>query len=262
MKKIILLSLFIINTLILITGCVPSQPTEDYELLPSERLINKLEANRRKIKTFDGNGTLIVNTPEISNQSATFRVVLQKPDSIYLTILGPFGIELAEALVTKENFVFYDALQNTAYLGSVNSNILQSIFRINLSFDDLIDAFVGSVNLTQNLYRPPDKYIVEDDKYVLTYQDSSRLNETIYKVDVRQLGITDYQMYDFDGNEILEGQYNKFELLENVAVPYKIQIQNIADDQKINIDYKKIVVNKKNINIDFKLPDDAKIIKW
>ncbi len=196
------------------------------------------------------------------DNSATFRIVLLKPDSIYLTIMGPFGIELAQALVTKDKFTFYDALQNTAYVGSVNSNALQSIFRINLSFEDLLDAFIGSVNLTNNLYRAPDNYYVEDERYVLTYLDSARTNKTIYKVDVRQLGITNYQLFGLDETLMLQGNYSNFELLENVAVPYKIAIENKTDDQKISIDYKKITVNKKNIYIDFKLPDDATIIKW
>lgn len=262
MRKLFLFLLIAVNFLLIFNyGCVPSQPTEEFELLPSERLINKLESNRRKIKNFDGSGTINVTTPSMDN-SATFRVVLVKPDSIYLTILGPFGIELAQALVTKQKFTFYDALQNTAYVGAVNSESLQSIFRINLSFEDLVDAFVGAVNLTQNLYRPPDNYVVEGNKYVLTYQDSARLNTTIYKVDVRQLGITDYQLYNFDNELSLEGKYTKFELLENVAVPYKIQVHNKIDDQLVAIDYKKINVNKNNIKIDFSIPDDATIIKW
>ena len=243
MKKISLIILFLSNILILINGCVPSQPTEEFELLPSERLTNKLEANRRKIKNFEGNGTIFVNSPQMDN-SATFRIVLQKPDSIYLTIMGPFGIELAQALVTKDKFTFYDALKNTAYIGAVNSNALQSIFRINLSFEDLLDAFVGSVNLTNNLYRAPDNYFVEDDRYVLTYLDSARTNKTIYRVDVRQLGITEYQLFGLDDELMLEGKYSDFELLENVAVPYKIAIENKTDEQRIGIDYKKINVNK------------------
>jgi len=261
LRKISLIILFLSNILLILIGCVPSQPTEEFELLPSERLTNKLEANRRKIKTFEGSGTIFVNSPSMDN-SATFRIVLLKPDSIYLTIMGPFGIELAQALVTKEKFTFYDALQNTAYVGAVNSNALQSIFRINLSFEDLLDAFIGSVNLTNNLYRAPDNYYVEDERYVLTYLDSARTNKTIYKVDVRQLGITNYQLFGLDESLILQGIYSDFELLENVAVPYKIAIENKTDDQKISIDYKKIIVNKKNIFIDFKLPDDATIIKW
>ncbi len=260
MKRTLLRYLVIINFIYLITACVPSQPTEDFELLPSERLTNKLEANRRKIKTFEGNGTITVNSP-VEN-SATFRIVLLKPDSIYLTVMGPFGIELAQALVTKSKFTFYDALQNTAYTGDVNSNALRSIFRINLSFDDLLDAFIGSVNLTNNLYRAPDEYFVEGDKYILTYYDSTHSNKSIYKVDVRQLGITEYQLFDPDEELILQGNYKDFELLENVAVPYKINIDNKIDEQRINIDYKKIRVNKDNIRIDFKVPDDAAIIKW
>jgi hypothetical protein len=176
--------------------------------------------------------------------------------------MGPFGIELAQALVTKEKFTFYDELQNTAYVGDVNSNALRSIFRINLSFEDLLDAFVGAVNLTNNLYRLPDIYIVEDDKYILTYNDSGRNNTTVYRVDIRQLGITNYEMYELDGPLNLRGTYSDFQLLENVAVPYKIGIENIIDEQKINIEYRKITVNKNNIVIDFKIPDDATIIKW
>lgn len=261
MKKIGFIVLIFTNFLLIISGCVPSQPTEDFELLPSERLTNKLEANRRKIKSFEGTGTIFVNTPTMDN-SATFRIILQKPDSINLTIMGPFGIELAQALVTKDKFTFYDALQNTAYVGDVNSNALQSIFRINLSFEDLLDAFVGSVNLTSNLYRPPDNYFVEADKYVMSYSDSARNVTSVFRVDVRQLAITNFEMFDIDNQILLRSRYSDFQLLETVAVPYKIGVENVVDDQKINIEYKKINVNKPNIVIDFKVPDDATIIKW
>ena len=104
--------------------------------------------------------------------------------------------------------------------------------------------------------------MVEDDKYILTYNDSGRNNTTVYRVDIRQLGITNYEMYELDGPLNLRGTYSDFQLLENVAVPYKIGIENIIDEQKIKIEYRKITVNKNNIVIDFKIPDDATIIKW
>ncbi len=43
----------------------------------------------------------------------------------------------------------------------------------------------------------------------------------------------------------LTGQYSDFQLLETVAVPYKIGIENILDEQKINIEYKKIYCKQK-----------------
>ncbi len=242
-------------------GCVPSKPLNEVEILPSERLINKLEANRRKINNFEGVGVLSIESEQYDN-STNFRVVMQKPDSIYLTILGPFGIELAQALVTKQNYIFYDALENKAYTGEVNEDILRDIFKINLSFSDLMDAFVGSVNLTRNLYKQPDEYVVEYDKYILTYIDSENKLTTTYKVDIRELSITDYELIADDGLTNIQGKYSNFEILESVAVPFSIEIKNIIAEQKLHIDYRNIVANQRNVYIDFSVPDDATVISW
>jgi outer membrane lipoprotein-sorting protein len=253
-----LLTLF---SFIFFEGCVPSKPTDEVEILSSERLINKLEVNRRRIKSFEGNGTIVVKNPQMNN-SASFRIILQKPDSIYLTIFGPFGIELAQALVTKDDYIFYDALNNTAYQGKADDAVLRDIFRIDLSFNELLDAFVGSVNLTQNLYKEPSMYEVVYDKYLITYVDSVSLKSSQYKVDVRELGITEYLLKDKKGNVAVEGKYSDFGIIEGVAIPYKIEVRNQKENQMISVEYKNISVNKKNIYVDFKIPEDATIIKW
>jgi outer membrane lipoprotein-sorting protein len=258
LAKLLLIFIIILFSL---EGCIPAKPTEEIEILPSERLINKLEVNRRRIKTFEGNGTLTINSKELNN-SAAFRVILSKPDSIYLTIMGPFGIELAQALVTQNDFIFYDALNNTAYEGEINDEVLHEIFKINLPFTDLIDAFVGSVNLTENLYKNPDEYAVIYDQYVLTYIDSITNVSKMFKVDVRELGITDYQVVDNTGKKVLEGKYSDFNILETVAVPYRISVKNVRQNQTIVIEYRNMTANKSNTHIDFRIPSDASVIKW
>jgi outer membrane lipoprotein-sorting protein len=262
LKKYLILLIIILNIIPLFyTGCVPSKPTEEVELLPSERLINRLEANRRRIKNFEGRGTIQIKSSQLNN-SASFRVIVNKPDSIYLTILGPFGIELAQAIVTKEKFIFYDALQNTAYQGEVDQQILRNIFKIDLAFSDLMDAFVGAVNLTEKLYTPPSQYEVIYDQYILTYIDSVTNASTMYHVDVRELGINYFLIKNGIGKEILEGKYSNFSLLEGVAVPYKIEVTNKIEKQLITIDYRSMQANRNDIYIDFKIPNDAAVIKW
>lgn len=243
------------------SGCIPSKPTDDIEILPADRLVNKMEVNRRKVKTFEGKGTLHLNTPEIQN-STTFRVVLSKPDSVYVTFYGPFGIELAQILISKKNYVFYESLNNTAYEGSVNDNILKSIFKIDLQLSDLVDAFIGSVNMSERLYKEPDNYKIEYDKYILTYIDSLNRTSATYVIDVRDLGITDFTLKDSKNNPTLEGKYSSFGILESVAVPYKISLKNNARKQALNIEYNNIQINKRNIFIDFKIPDDADRVKF
>jgi len=261
LKKVLVIVIAFINSLLIFQGCIPSKPLDEIELLPSERLINKLEVNRRKIKSFEGVGTIEIES-DLYDNSASFRVVMLKPDSIYFTIMGPFGIELAQALVTEKEFIFYNAFENTAYTGEVNEDVLKNIFKVNLSFNNLIDAFVGSVNLTDNLYKQPNDYSVDNDKYVLTYFDPNENTTTIYRVDIRELGITNYSLKASDGSVDLAGSYSNFELLENVAVPFNIEVQNTAENQKVFITYKNIIANDKGIEIDFILPDDAKIISW
>lgn len=259
MKKYILGILFLLISFL--SGCVPSKPTEEVEVLPSERLISKLEANRRKISNFEGSGTITVRSREM-NTSATFKVTLIKPDSISLTIMGPFGIELSQILVTKDKFLFYDVLQNTAYEGETNDDILKNIFKIDLPFSDLMDAFIGSVNLTKHLYKPPAKYSIDGDQYVLTYVDSLSGEITNYKVDIRELGITDYQLENRNGAVMLSGKYSRFNNIENVAVPYSIRIQNNREDQLVMIEYRQASANVKDANIGFRLPGDATVIRW
>ena len=245
----------------LLEGCVPSKPTEEAEILSSERLINKLEANRRKIKNFEGVGTFDIQSEQI-NDGATFQVIMQKPDSIYFSVLGPFGIELAQALVTKDNYIFYDVLHNTAYRGNVNDDILQNIFKIDLSFSDLLDAFVGSVNLTSNLYKEPSNYSIEGENYVLTYLDKERQLTWVYRVDIRELGITNFTLKSQNNQINIEGDYSNFELIDNVAFPFKIEVMNKVKNQKITINYKNISINDKRLRVNFELPDDANIIEW
>jgi outer membrane lipoprotein-sorting protein len=261
LKKYSLILLPVYLVVLLISGCVPSKPTEEVEILSAERLVNKLEANRRRIKTFEGSGALVVQTSNGENK-ASFETSLVKPDSIYLTILGAFGIQLAQTLVTPDSFVFYDDLQNTAYEGQPTEDVLKNIFKIDLPFSDIIDAFVGSVNLTSRLYKQPTKYSVDNDKYVLTYVDSVTHFTSIYKIDIRNLGITSFQVIDPNGDLALDCKYSDFDYVESVAVPYSIDVQNVKEGQSVAIKYKKFRANAPDISIDFKLPDDATIIKW
>jgi outer membrane lipoprotein-sorting protein len=260
-KYSLILLLPILFIILFISGCVPSKPSEEVEILPAERLVNKLEANRRRIKSFEGSGTLVVQTSNTENK-ASFETSLVKPDSIYLTILGAFGIQLAQTLVTTDNFIFYDDLHNTAYQGQLTEDVLKNIFKIDLPFSDVIDAFIGSVNLTKHLYKQPTKYSVEYDKYTLTYLDSTTNFTSIYKIDIRSLGITSFQVIDPDGEVALDCKYSDFDYIGNVAVPYTIVIQNVKEGQSVSIMYKKIRANAADISIDFKVPDDATVIKW
>ncbi|MCB9260353.1 MAG: DUF4292 domain-containing protein [Ignavibacteriales bacterium] len=244
-----------------IIGCVPSKPTYEEEILPADRLVKKLEANRRKIKTFEGSGILNVESPQIEAK-ATFEVYLKKPDSLKFIIYGPFGIDLAQALVTNSEFTFYDVMKNVVYKGRNDNNILNKIFHIDVSFNELIDAFAGAVNLTDKLRLEPQKFNLNDENYFLTYYDSLAGKQTDYQIQINNLAITDYKLYKMPSILMFEGEYSDFEMINNVAIPYLTKIENKLAKQKVTIDYRNITVNEKIKNLHLDIPKDAKITIW
>jgi len=125
-----------------------------------------------------------------------------------------------------------------------------------------MDAFIGAVNLTSHLYKEPNSYSALDDVYNLTYLDSLKNLLTNYTIDMKQLGIINYKLSDINGNLILAGQYSEFKMIENVAVPFNINVQNKTENQEVKIHYKKVVTNLDEISINFNIPDDAKILRW
>jgi hypothetical protein len=242
------------------SGCIPSKSTESVEILPSERLLKKLEANRRKIKNFEGVGSIGISTSNINN-NASFKVTLIKPDSVFLNIYGPFGIDLAEILITSENFSFYDEIHNVVYKGLSDSDILKKLFKIDITFGEVMDMFIGAVNLTSKLSKEPDNYEIAYDKYILTYNDPESERKNRYFIDIRELSITDFQLLDLSDKIIAEGRYSKFKLLEGLTVPYNIQIQRKEKNESVNIEYKKIEINKSNVKIRLNIPDDAEVVQ-
>lgn len=247
----------IILLLTFVVSCVPSKPAYKEEILPADRLVKKLEANRRKIKTFEGYGILDVKSPNLEAK-ATFEVFLKKPDSLKFIVYGPFGIDLAQALVTNSEFTFYDVMKNVVYRGRSDNKLLKKIFHIDLTFNELVDAFAGAVNLTDKLRLEPDSFNLDDEDYHLEYYDSLAGKQAQYKIKVDNLAILEYKLFKVPDILLFEGFYSDFEIIDRVAIPYKIKVENKIERQLVNIDYRNIEVNNKLNNLKLDISNDAK----
>ncbi|MFH1196000.1 MAG: DUF4292 domain-containing protein [bacterium] len=261
MKLFLKYLLVMIGGIVFLSACVPSKPTYEERRLSSDRLIKNLEANRRKIKSFRGTGVLDIHSSNFTGKG-NFEVLLKKPDSLKVTVFGPFGIEVGQALVTQSDFVFYDALQNNVYRGRVDSDVLQKIFHVNLSFEDLMDSFAGAVNLTGKLREEPDQYENSEEGYILTYVDESNESKSVFNITADDLAIVDYRMTDQSNKVVFEGLYTDFKIFDDVPVPYNTVINDKKNDQNIRIDYRTIEINKEMDDLKLLLPTDVKIVEW
>lgn len=261
MKKSLLMLLSFILILLSAEGCAPTRPITEERMISADRLIKKLEANRRKIKTFRGTGVISVSSSDL-NAKSNFEVILKKPDSLKVSFYGPFGIDLAHALITPDNFLFYDVINNNLYRGRMRDGIIKQVLKVDFSLDELVDALAGSVNLTDKLRVEPDKYEVEGDSYKLTYIDSEQSIEKIFTVRNDDLAISQNLLKNSDGKVLLEGNYSKFRTFEDVPIPQEIYLNDLFNKQSLRVDYRRIEINQNSINLKFDIPSDVKIREW
>lgn len=255
MKKLkLLFSLLLIVSFFF--GCSATRIIEDEESLSAERIVKRIEANRRKVKSFVGVGTISVFTKELNTKS-NFRIEIKKPDSLKVSFYGPFGIDLAAALVTPNDFLFFDMINNKVIKGKANKETISEILKVNFPHDELIDAITGSANLSNKISLTPEISKIEESKYQLVYPDSSNNIITKISIDIASLNLLKLLITDLNGKTNYLAEYDNFRKVEEVYIPYNINIEDKINNQKLKIEYRKVEVNKFSEKLKIEVPDDA-----
>ena len=260
-KSIFILYALTISSFLYLDGCVPPKPVQIERTIAPDRLIKRLEANRRKIKSFTGNGTISIKTSALETKSS-FEVELKKPDSVKVSFFGPFGIDLAYALITKDDFQFYDVINNTVYKGKQRPGVMKEIMKVDIPFDDLLDLITGSVNLTERLRGEPDSVESTDEMIKLSYTDTLSRKSDSYFVQNDKLEIRQYLQNSASGKNLTDTKFSNFNRIDEIPIPMLITFNDFFNNQKIQIEYKKFEINQELGNLKIEIPSDAKIIVW
>ena len=260
-KNLIIVYIVASFSLLYLEGCAPSKPIQIERTISPDRLIKRLEANRRKIKSFTGSGSISIRTPELDTKSS-FQVEIKKPDSIKVAFYGPFGIDLAYALITKNDFQFYDVIHNTVYKGKQRPGVMKEILKVDVSYDDLLDLITGSVNLTDKLREEPSSSELADDKLTLIYKNASNQITNTYIVQNEKMEIRQFIQSSSKGKNLIDTKFSNFNLFDEIPIPMGIAFNDFLNNQKIQIEYRKIEINNEIGNLSLEIPSDAEIIVW
>ncbi|MGK9367476.1 DUF4292 domain-containing protein [Melioribacter sp. Ez-97] len=241
----------------LLAGCGASKEISNERILSPERLITKLEANRRKVRTFSAAGTINIKNGNSTIESS-IEVNIKKPDSVRVDVYGPFGIELAQILITRDNFLFYDAINKKAYKGKTDEAAIQKALKIDLPFDMLIDAFTGGVDLSDKLRTEPDDYVFNENYSYVKYIDSTSGTINEYEINTKNFTVNKIKIGKSDKRSIVEATYDNYKEFENISVPLTVSMKFPENNQSLQINYKKVSINDSSSNILFELPPDTK----
>jgi outer membrane lipoprotein-sorting protein len=252
-------AILVVWIIVLLNGCA-SAPTANLagKAITAEMVQRTVTVNRERVQSLIGSGTITVETPEMA-QSGSFELMLHKPDSILVKIQGPFGIHVGAALLTRTGFVFYNTLQNQLITGSVNAANLNRIFRVNLTFDELLNLFTGGSFVTGD-DNNPDSLVVEDNQFVLAYGNSDGVRR--YWIDPSTLLISKIQRTDARGNLVLEERFEKFRDLGDASLPRQIRVMQHQSHRVVAVAFSSLAIDAGGVPLVLDIPTNAERVRW
>lgn len=226
--------------------------------LSSIEVQETVRTHHSRIHSMKGEGSISVETPDIA-QSGSFSLTLQKPDSMLITLQGPFGIKIGSALVTRTGFLFYNSLENKLITGSSSKENLNRILHVQAGFDDLLNLFAGGMFFEEDL-RSPDETRREDDQWIFIYSFNNASRR--YWIDPATMSIQKIQFLDPGGTLTLEQTFSRFEDVQGLSMPYTIRVMQPKARQLLSLHYSDIAVNVEPLPFTLTIPQNVDRIRW
>jgi outer membrane lipoprotein-sorting protein len=222
-----------------------------------EEAVERSDATHDRLASLSADGTIRIETPSFS-QSGEFQLALRKPDSVQITVEGPFGIRVAQALITRERFQAYSALENKLYVATTNPENLRKALRLDLEFDDILALFTGGRVLEADR-RTPDAAGSDGGDAFFLFNDGDRSRR--YVVDPSSLAIRKIQVLDRQGTMTFEQTFSDLISAGDLTIPKTARATLPQRRQIITLRYDGLRPNPTDLRFSFSPPGNARRVE-
>jgi outer membrane lipoprotein-sorting protein len=250
------LALFLVCSVFLYS-CAPrrSEVALNTRIVTAPVLMEMVRQREQLVRSLTGSGSVSFESPEMAG-TAAFELSLKKPDSLLVTLEGPFGIDVGTFFLSRERYVMYNSFENLAITGTPSHDAIRTLVPIDLTFDQIISAFSGIAPL------PPASelrsYEINDDRFLLTFACGENICR--YWVDPAYLLVARYQMLDSSYTELFEARFVSFRDEDGVTVPRRISVSVPPQGRRISVSYSSLTTNGITPSFAFSIPPNARTI--
>jgi hypothetical protein len=216
--------------------------------------------NANKLLSLDAEGNLTIETKDMNN-SGSFTLSIVKPDSLYLYLQGPLGISIAQILLTRKDFIYYNIRDNIVYKGPSSRKNIRIVMKVDMDFDEVMNAFSGK-SFFKDTNSVNDSLVTEDNNYVITSPDSANKEIRKFWINSDNYYVTKFIKLNNVRKETLIIEYSDYYKTESIYFPNTINISKPLDKQYIWLNYTSKSFNNEKLDYKLKIPKSARIIIW
>jgi hypothetical protein len=223
--------------------------------VPAEELVERVSVRANRLQAMTGKGSLAFESPR-GTGSAYFTMALRKPDSLLVQFEGPFGLDVGLLFLSRARFVMYNGLENQVITGEPSMASLRAILPVELTFDQILNAFSGMFTFPRD-HGQPVRYAIDDEQFLLSYV--FKTDTCTYWVDPATEVVTRYLMQNAAGETLVDARATRIEEQGDVCAPRRILVR--LPDQQVSIYYSSLVLNDTHPSFAFSVPANAQMIK-
>lgn len=225
----------------------------DVSELPPAELTARVHARDSRIVSMTGKGSVAFEGPEAAG-SAFFDMSLRKPDSLLVSLEGPFGIDAGFLFMSRQKFVMYSSMENRAVVGVPAPGTLRGVIPIDLTFEQIIDAFTGGLPLPEG---SPTGYALDNGRIRAEYLREGR--RSTFWVDPATDLVVRSEVRDAAGQLLLETASSRIVERNGIPVPGHVTVSFPSAGQHLSIHYSSLEINEATPSFSYSVPGNARI---
>lgn len=245
----------VILSAVIVFSCAPRPGllVLDTRVVPASELIARVTEGGERLHTLVGRGTVTFESQEIVG-SAAFELALRKPDSLLVTLEGPFGIDVGTLFLSRERFVMYNSMENQVMTGVPTSAAIRSVIPFDLTYEQIMDAFSGAFPLPAD-GMVPDSYSVDEGLFRLSFRNPGGV--ATYWVSNEYLAVTRYEMRDTQNRLVMDATSSTMTEQDGIRAPRRIRVRFPEQGRQLSVAYSSITLNHPRPSFSFSIPPNA-----
>ena len=218
------------------------------------------EVNKRsgEIDNIISSGEITVKTAQVDN-SGDIEIHVKKKDDVWFKIEGPFGKDVAISHFDRKRFLFYDALNDEAITGTTNIINIGTLTRIRCTFDDLLNAFSGTVRIPKS---KTDIMSIEEQgsQYEITMKRGTITRK--YWVDKDNYSVYKYVYYDKKMQILIQFEFSNFVQHGEGYYAKTVEVRRPRKNEYFKLKMESVSLNQSYLDFKVDVPSDAKRKNW
>jgi len=199
-------------------------------------LFRKVREHAAKLGTFEGRASWTAVSEEGGFRGTT-HVVLKSPDSLWMKVEGPFGIDMAIVSVTGGRFLLFSPFLKAAYSGDAGGSRIDQLLPLGPAFSKDITGTAGLLIPGDSLLESLTLFFPEKDEYVLAFGTGDRL-----RIQKKGPVVSRWEKCDSSGAAVWLWEAERFRNRSGLRLPLVIRV-NAERGRRLTVFYETVKAN-------------------